>query len=184
MADLLTPVLGIPYANGDDPLGNVDVAMGNLADRVEEILSAHERVDATQQVVSSTTLVDITEMTFAIPASTGTTHRYKLNGTILYTGPAAGDMKLDLRFPLISCVSSGHWLGFNASDVLSIFRLQSDVTVVLGADPGFRAVAFEAILQVTNQGADTARFRFAQNVSNATPVVIQIGSHYFLQRIM
>jgi hypothetical protein len=190
MSDLLTPVLDIPYANGDDPLGNVDVAMGNLAARVEAILTQHAYKNATQQVVSSTTLVDITDLNFNIVAGVSETRRYKFQGVVLYTGPSAGDMKINLRFPTVGNSTHGIWIAADAAAAGAgtppgtLYRLQGDVSIVVGADPTIRALYFEGVTTVTEDSADTARLQFAQSVSNATPTVIQIGSHLIAQRLL
>lgn len=93
MADLVTPTLGLPYANPDDPLGGAAASMGALALALDAGVQVRVGTAAvtTDSAAWGATEVNVLSVT-GVPVIAGRIYRVRLHCDLL--GSVAGDNHL------------------------------------------------------------------------------------------
>jgi hypothetical protein len=120
----------------------------------------------------------------------GQRKRYKIRGELRFSGPAAADMQVRFRF-LLASVSFGVSMIYpdisaaaGSGPPATVRNVQSDTVYEIGTDTAIRAASFSGVASVSpDSPADVLRVQFAQRVVNATPVIMQAGSHLIVERL-
>lgn len=145
----------------------------------------HEvRKTATQSVTSSTTLVDDTELFFAVGASTV----WFWNALLLYDGAASpnGDLKMQFTGPSGASLT---WVNFGVNtSALSAYNVVTEQLTAgspraVGTNGGTQMSCRPAGYLTIGSTAGTFRLRWAQNASNATPTRVMAGSVFQFKRV-
>lgn len=138
-------------------------------------------LSSSQSVTSSTTLVDITALTFTdLPLGA-----YLLEGVLHYTGAEAGDLKLGFTQPSgTATFLLNTWGpavgGVAAGTNISGQNIYSTTALSYGCLANGAAVWLQGQFQVTAVST-VVKFQFAQNTANATPTALIQGSYISLR---
>lgn len=140
---------------------------------------------ADESVTSSTTLQNDDHLVLPLAANA----RYLLDGYLSYTGPtfAAGpaDLKADWAIPSGASVRWSHnGPGSNTPNGIAATETNHSTAHVLGTyGTGTNITSRPAGWVTTGSTAGNLQLRWAQNVSNGTPVTMRAGSWIKLKRV-
>jgi hypothetical protein len=185
MADLLTPHLGFPYPNPDDPLGGVDATVGALADAVETYFRNRFPSGA------STSIADTT-----MPAAAGVWEQVATGGASQFTAPPLvngrviiefeSELQIDLTAVITPANIRQLWLTVviiegTSSSPGAIVDPATDndalMVGVAGASGSANAVrAGSSFLSATLTPGATYHTRYYKKVSHTTSCAIKIGN--------
>lgn len=190
---LRKPAGGDIVAVQADINANMDIIDATLFDREEQITELEDFIPvvvlktADEQVASSTTIQNDDHLFYSLPVAGD----YLFDFFVGMRCAGAADMDFDLSFPT-GAVLDGFIHAITDSAAATDGPLRSRAISADNASPtstfavgGDSANATLLLIHgfITTPIPGTLRFRWAQNVSNATPTEVVQGSHLIVERV-
>lgn len=165
-----------------DPLSDTILNAG-VRDPIQQLLPLRVVKSADQSVTSSTTPVDDLHLQLPVAANAD----YEIALHIIYTQGTTGQLGITFTAPggsTFDWMTVGLDVTVTASQTGSVRLIQQSIgsTQFVGGNSTATVARVFGLLS-TGAASGTFKFRWAQSVSNATPVVVKTRSHLIMRQI-